>query len=597
MEDWANIQDVVKYSIKNLHQLLRIQTEKIRNVEQKVSHDVAFKTELDSLTVSMSNKPTFIETKKLIMERIGDLNVDLIRNQVSNKADKNELKSLYDDMTVATERITSSSNSLELLVRQQEKELSCLREQVERLRAGLEEQQDLFSRFATRKWVEEYVCMECGKLGDLNGREIKDSREKISELEQTVREAIPDKGVLDEVLAQKVDMNTLTRALHERPTGSQVTQEIVGRMDSLIDSLVSQTEATVRGTVTAGLKSTTDRVSRIEEMVQERATREQVLELCSTKVSQQELQQQVEDASEQLNVELIKVVQALQKELVEVLNKKAFKADVNHALREKVSMDQVKALLSTKVELVDIRQALARKVDVVEFQEKVLNVGEKTDLKEDADNLGKRCDELVEKLNQMDKSKVSINDMCVLLDQKASIKSVNEALKKLEDHRPSATDSDNKEEIYEMKSNFDQIMDVMSSELVLARWITSKGETTSDGAVQWDIECVNTSNDVFQLNEFGDVIACRLPGLYQVDLGFFTFANLQVQILVNGEPVFVSLPNAQSSKMKRPRHSAGSITGWNMKEFVALPPNANVRIILKAAQGEKIQGFLYMRKL
>ena len=64
----------------------------------------------------------------------------------------------------------------------------------------------------------------------------------------------------------------------------------------------------------------------------------------------------------------------IQKELVDVLNKKAFKSEVQKSLQSKASIDEVQSWLSTKVELNDIRDTLTYKADAALVEDLILRI-------------------------------------------------------------------------------------------------------------------------------------------------------------------------------------------------------------------------------
>ena len=77
---------------------------------------------------------------------------------------------------------------------------------------------------------------------------------------------------------------------------------------------------------------------------------------------------------------------------------------------------------------------------------------------------------------------------------------------------------------------------------------------------------------------------------------------LQVQLLVNGEPV-LSAVNSSSYAVHHSSgrlaavgpHSAGNVTGLTLVDFLALPPKAKVGITYQGEEGG--EGFLGLRKM
>lgn len=76
-----------------------------------------------------------------------------------------------------------------------------------------------------------------------------------------------------------------------------------------------------------------------------------------------------------------------------------------------------------------------------------------------------------------------------------------------------------------------------------------------------------------------------------------------MQLLINEEPVLAAVSSSSyvvhhpsSGRLEDPRrHSAGSVTGLTLIDFVALPPRARVSITYTGA--ELGEGFISLKKL
>jgi len=685
--DWRNIQDVVRQTFRALHEVVRVQGERIRTLEQKCAHS-ASSADLDAAQVAMSTKPTFAEMNKAINVRLEELHLDGIRAQISSKASKNDLKSLYEDMTLATQRLGDGSNALELLVRQQQNEIDSLKKEMRKLSSFREQEEQATGRLATRSWVEEVLEFETEsrKQGTTSlRREIND---RIGELQSKVDD-IPTVSTLDEVLSHKVDMNTLTRALQDRPTTAQMLKEVAECSKDAIHDTLKDIRGMIENSESSVLEKVSKDVKQVEALAAEKISRSELLEVCSTKVSAAELDSRLLSSTDALATEVKQAIVTIQKELVQVLNKKAFKADVAKQLEAKASVDDVQAWLSSKVELVDVRDTLAYKADLTLVQESLDRIRaleesakptrgtgrrrprgamdetkssvqgrsrSKTHKRRDSAGTGdgkynavrsylektgselgeqdsasdalsyasdtsepgtsRRLLHLLRKVQELETDKVSVKDVCVLLDQKANIKDVNQALAQIASQSPteslerkSEQDEVTESTITQLQKDIAGVTEAINAELSTGRWIWSSGRALPDRAVPWNIECINTGTDNFIWKQDSPDIVTVMPGLYELHLGFFTDSDPDVQVLVNGEPIFYSatksrnrgqppLPSTSSAPRRlfqRAKHSAGNITGWTAIEFVALPARARLTVLYQGDMGT--QGFIGLRKL
>mmetsp|Transcript_16993 Transcript_16993/g.29247 ORF Transcript_16993/g.29247 Transcript_16993/m.29247 type:complete len:676 (-) Transcript_16993:629-2656(-) len=668
MNDWRNIQDVVRQTFKALHEVVRSQGDKIRALENRLKNSPSA-SEIENLQVSMSNKPTFGEMNKRINAALGEINIDNIRNQLRAKADKNELKDLYSDLTVATQRIGDGTSAIELLVRQQQAEIEALKREVKKLDSLRRHEDEMHVKFATKKWVEEVVDFESESRKQADSNQKKDLLELVLKLEEKLQD-IPSVSTLDEVFAQKVDMNTLTRALQDRPTSGRMLKELNSKLTESNQLVLNQTNVAIRDATEMVLGTYKSEIERVESLLADKASRGEILELCGQKVSTSELEERLSATNQVLASEVKQAIIVIQKELIQVLNKKAFKADVHKMLQDKANTDDVQNWLSNKVELTDVRDALAQKADhdqvrlLVSRVDTMQAIGKKTKKKKkktrrkskgtekdslskylDASSIASSSDELSDsssenssgqendtkkrlgkkyiaaRLKRLEEEKAGIKDVCVLLDQKANVKDVNDALAQLSGSKLGVAESspvpghlqENVEEaILKLEKDVSHLTDAINSELSTGRWIWSSGRPLADRAVPWNIECINTSTENFLWRRDSPDITTVLPGLYEMSLGFFAEHDPEVQVLVNGEPTLYTSANNQNTtsrhtrkggtpaiqtlgKVRRGKHSAGNVTGWTFIEFVALPARARITVLYDGDPGA--QGFLSVRKL
>jgi hypothetical protein len=170
----------------------------------------------------------------------------------------------------------------------------------------------------------------------------------------------------------------------------------------------------------------------------------------------------------------------------------------------------------------------------------------------------------------------------------------------------------------------------IKSEIYQARWIWTKGRPNMNTqTIHWNTQVVNTNANVFVWKKNTDFIMTMIPGLYQLQAGFFTNFTPIIQILVNGEPIFYYYSNEQVIKhndndeleeekeeeekkhkkknrrnhsnesplqgFQRLHHSGGNFAGISISCFLALPARSQVSITYDI--DENAQGFLNLRKL
>jgi hypothetical protein len=586
--DWRNIQDVVRSTFKALHDVVRAHGDKLRQLEASCAGH-ALAGDMEALSVSLSNKPTFVELGKALNARVDELGLNALRAQVALKADKADLQELYGDVGLASQRLGEGTAGLELLVRQQGAELETLKREVRRLQASRDEEEaSQSSRLASRKWVEEALAGEAEARRQAVSALRREAAERAAQVDRRLDE-LPAVATLDEVFAQKVDMATLTRALQDRPSHAQVMSEVQARLSEQAASQQQQWTAAVREAAELALRSSKHESERLEEMLRERAGRGELLQLLGTKLGSHELEEKLMKATEELAQEVRAAILGVQKELVQVLNKKAFKHEVAKALQSKASVEEVQQWIATKVELADVRDSLQLKADQAGLQgvlqrldlldkqlkntatppqplqqrrkkkqqrnsiDKYLEpLASEQDEQEQAqreeqqeqEELDLDLDEeenhkhkhnhslLLRKVRALLEDKASIKDVCVLLDQKANIKDVNEALQ-----LASKRNLENEPAFAALRRELSSVQDAVSAELAAGRWIWSSGRTLPDRAVPWNIECINTATDNLLWKQDAPDITTVMPGLYELTLGFFAETDPDLQLLVNGEPV------------------------------------------------------------
>ncbi|OQS04750.1 hypothetical protein THRCLA_03033 [Thraustotheca clavata] len=307
-----------------------------------------------------------------------------------------------------------------------------------------------------------------------------------------------------------------------------------------------------------------------------------------------------------------RAVSLLKVEFGRILERKCSKSDVVKIFARKVNLEDVQAWLAEKVNHSELRDICTELLDtanrqVSEFQTEIheeLQCFEKnvdTRINEARGQLSESMHALqnqfhtisgwkvlLEEMQSQMITKMGIKDTCTLLDTKCNITDVNEALSNIQQNIATKTDEVDYKALVDDLSSLRQ---QMRGELCLGRWIWKHGRPTEQQTIQWNIQILNTSPDIFHWEKGSDSIALELPGLYQLQACFFTDYNPTIQVVVNGEPALT----AHSGEAKRVRHSAGNVTGISICEFLALPPHAT--ITFSYSIDERAQACFTLRKL
>ncbi|OQR84534.1 hypothetical protein ACHHYP_13266 [Achlya hypogyna] len=325
---------------------------------------------------------------------------------------------------------------------------------------------------------------------------------------------------------------------------------------------------------------------------------------------------------------LRRAVAGLKAEFGRLVDTKCAKADVVKIFARKANQDDVQAWLAEKVSHDELRDVCTELIHATTKQTAEVQAEVHDELRRIEATVGDRAKDLhehiaqsvetlqhqvrlmdgwklnVDELQSQLVTKMGIKDTCTLLDAKSNISDVNDALAALQERIATKADDT---DVRALGDDLGGLRRQMRGELCLGRWIWKHGRPTERQTILWNSQIVNTSPDIFVWDKGSDTITLELPGLYQLQAGFFTDYNPTIHVLVNGEPAF-AFPRsesvvhfwhcaARSSKNdgRRLRHSAGNVTGVSVCEFLALPPRATLSISYDI--DERAQACLTLRKL
>lgn len=132
--------------------------------------------------------------------------------------------------------------------------------------------------------------------------------------------------------------------------------------------------------------------------------------------------------------------------------------------------------------------------------------------------------------------KANIKDVCTLLDHKANADEVSQAFADV------TADLDMRVSTAELNAFTQEqllVNEVLCAENCVGRWIWKSGALLGNSVIPWEVQSLNTCPDNFLWEKDKATIVTVAPGLYQVFWGFFAKQPPNLQLLINGEPVFI----------------------------------------------------------
>jgi hypothetical protein len=133
--------------------------------------------------------------------------------------------------------------------------------------------------------------------------------------------------------------------------------------------------------------------------------------------------------------------------------------------------------------------------------------------------------------------------------------------------------------------------EMICAENCVARWLWRSGDTRGV-AVPWEFESVNTCPENFLWESGSTSVVAVASGLYEVFFAVFTWKQPRIELLVNGEPVFLDY---QSTGKVWGRHSDGCIVPASVHDFITLPAKARISLTYSGEAGA--EGVLGLKKL
>ncbi|GLC55872.1 hypothetical protein PLESTB_001038300 [Pleodorina starrii] len=580
LNEWRNIQDIVRLTFKAFHDVLRTQAEAIkaleRSVETKASRaEMAASLQQKANTADMAARLRELETQVATKADITDMERRALKTEMDASM-RTQMSDIYGLL-----RSKAEDAEFKAFKEHADRQLSGLRADVTRVGSGLE---------AARTALD-------SKAGVAEVTAALAQKADTAEVEDKLRDKVSRK-MFQEGLARKTDISQMDqvegrlgqeladmRALVGRKADATALEEVSSRTERLRQRVEADSDTTAAAlrTISATFDNTlADVRGRLENCTTQVAT------LHRNVGNYDQSLREVEGA---FRDSLSKKADAI--EVYRLLDRKADATAVTEALQHKASQDTVEAVLSkvdTALDLTTRLDALQRDVD--------------TKLSE-----AKGLYQTIEGLARVEDVNKALLEVCAELENKAP----NNEIARLEKQQAV------------INSGFAQ-------NLYMARWLWKSTRTKAGNAVPWEVQAVNTDTDNFVWEEGKATIVTVSPGLYEVSLGFYTASGASrtkrsppvIQVLVNGEVALTAQNNPNAAAAAGAAGGAGysyggaaspagkpspgadrgtsttglvssPVTGMTAWDVLLLPAKAKVAVTYVGE--ERGEGFLGLRKL
>ncbi|GLC46051.1 hypothetical protein PLESTM_001819700 [Pleodorina starrii] len=583
LNEWRNIQDIVRLTFKAFHDVLRTQAEAIkaleRSVETKASRaEMAASLQQKANTADMAARLRELETQVATKADITDMERRALKTEMDASM-RTQMSDIYGLL-----RSKAEDAEFKAFKEHADRQLSGLRADVTRVGSGLE---------AARTALD-------SKAGVAEVTAALAQKADTAEVEDKLRDKVSRK-MFQEGLARKTDISQMDqvegrlgqeladmRALVGRKADATALEEVSSRTERLRQRVEADSDTTAAAlrTISATFDNTlADVRGRLENCTTQVAT------LHRNVGNYDQSLREVEGA---FRDSLSKKADAI--EVYRLLDRKADATAVTEALQHKASQDTVEAVLSkvdTALDLTTRLDALQRDVD--------------TKLSE-----AKGLYQTIEGLARVEDVNKALLEVCAELENKAP----NNEIARLEKQQAV------------INSGFAQ-------NLYMARWLWKSTRTKAGNAVPWEVQAVNTDTDNFVWEEGKATIVTVSPGLYEVSLGFYTASGASrtkrsppvIQVLVNGEVALTAQNNPNAAAAAAAAGAAGGagysyggaaspagkpspgadrgtsttglmsspVTGMTAWDVLLLPAKAKVAVTYVGE--ERGEGFLGLRKL
>ena len=594
MNEWRNIQDIVRLRFKAFHDVLRSQGDAIRRLEAALAEERAEKVDLAQVNQVLKSGSKV----EALRRRVEDLEAT-----VAEKAGKRDLGRELKKLQLPTKvEVQAAIDDRADVLQAQIKRLDTTDlgaggfKKINRLLRELKED------IAARPDMEEIAMHLEAKGGVMEVGQILDEKADYALLQK--------KADAERVDHQLQSLRALVESeLEQRPSKLEL-DEAVARLAREVREAHGATQSTVQDALAA--KADWKATDAIREKVfdQLRTMREEVRAVASKgdahNLNAAEL---LKSLGETMDASLGDLRGDLQKTHAKLQQLEDFVGDENvgtqhyfqEGLAQKVDAQQVKHLIHNQLK--ELRKAVDTKAEAQQVAAALKGKANVTAVKDALDKLQTAAGPLTKQdfwsLQDEMKAKAGMKDVCSLLDVKANVEDVNLALADVSKEMDGLLTREAFEQSVRKQSAINASLLAESS---VGRWIWKDGKTKKGNGVPWNHQSINTDPDNFIWEKDKVSVMAVIPGLYEVTFGFFTRKKPAIQLLVNGEPVLAAINSASyvvhhsSGRLSSTgQHPAGNVTGLTLIDFLALPPRARIAVTYNGEEGG--EGFLSMKKL
>ncbi|MEW5298119.1 MAG: hypothetical protein WDW36_001275 [Sanguina aurantia] len=581
LNEWRNIQDIVRLTFKAFHDVLKAQGEAIKALERSVDSK-AGRTETALALQTKANTPE-------VAARLREMELVISSKADSSDMERRALKAEVD----ASLRTQAGDLYTILRAKSDETEFKLWKEHSERMMSGTCSD---VGRLA--KAVEEASAALGGKAGVVEVGAALSSKADVADMEERLRDKV-GRQLLSESLSRKVDVSAMERVEVELRQGVASLDNQLSRKAAAHDL----EELRLRG----------DRLrQRVEADSDTTAT---ALRTISTTFDNTlvDVRGRLDGCGSQ--------IQDLQGDLA-VCGRGLDEAALvtREALSRKADATEVMILLDRKADTSSVTSALAKRADEVAAGLQGLESAVGVSLR-GLEAAVAAATSRAESLTKDVANKMGVDKgLYLALEGKANVMDVNRALlevcSELEGKACAAEVAKLGDEQALVNAGFAQ-------NLHLARWLWRSGRTKAGGAVPWNVQAVNMDSHTFVWEQDRTSITATVPGLYELSFGFYSKRKPVVQVLVNGEITITAVGSSTHSLHTSPgsgsnvasasralaasslgslsqlslssAHSESGVTGLTGHDVISLGPRAKISVTYQG--DERGEGFLSLRKL
>ena len=573
-QDWRNIQDIIKLSIRALADVVRTQGTTIRELEKQIPSKLS-KTEF-FIEINKKTDKTFVvenlnEFKKEIRNELFELNSKILNkisledfkifsNEKINKEEffgyldgiRKEQGKLVDELSERAENAWVSNKIFE-------KEIEKVSNEIKEY-SRLDEVEQLTKNFNQTvefkfNLLQEYQKSELVKKADTS-------------LFYKLEESFNDLNAKVLFLSKKIALEIQSKS--DQAEVKKIVEKFSAKTDDLENNLKAQSEM---------IENTTKKLDSLEK-----AWLSQFSDLQknfkSISESKEKLQKNFE--SIQQNFE------NYDKNLETLHTKILFQSETLNTLNSiKISKEDLNFSIFHITELVNL------KLNSNEFYETVYKLRSEISSKQDFSDFEKWKTVIFENLKKIETDllvKGNIKDLCVLLDMKANFEDVNHALSAIHNELDQKT---GKDEFCFSISKQSNTLKMLNKGNYTGRWLWTSKNLLKSNIIPWELQTININSENFIWEENAGCIFLTNGGFYEVTISIFATKNASISLLINGEIILSSIGSNfvvtnHSGKLK----NSGMI-GTSLQEYLNLPDKARISINVN----ESGQGFLNLRRL